>query len=114
MNVSVKEPVFVFSASSDQVTVQLLWHKAKEPEASSSKATPALKKNKPHPQGEGMQNVMTSVCKPTSAEVIPKTISVDQNHQTEAKTSLEGNREITPTKYEDEPEGIVNAYTIFS
>ena len=49
MNVSVKEPVLRFSSSTDQVTVQLISNKAKEPEVSSSKPKPALKmkKNKP-------------------------------------------------------------------
>ncbi|CAG2211221.1 unnamed protein product [Mytilus edulis] len=34
MNVSGKEPAWKFSASTDQVTVQLTWNKPKEPEAS--------------------------------------------------------------------------------
>ena len=41
------------------------------------------------------------------AKVIPTTTRVDQKQQPEAKTSLVGNREIIPTKYQGEHEGIV-------
>ncbi|CAG2220670.1 unnamed protein product [Mytilus edulis] len=81
MKLTGKEPAWKFSASTDQVTVQLTWTKAKEQEAKSSAAT--------------------------SAEVIPHTTKVDQNQQTEAKTAQEGSREIVPTKYQGEPEGII-------
>ncbi|CAG2237396.1 TTN [Mytilus edulis] len=47
MKLSGKEPAWKFSASTDQVTVQLTWTKAKKQEASSSKSKPALKKSKP-------------------------------------------------------------------
>ncbi|CAG2188610.1 unnamed protein product [Mytilus edulis] len=47
IKLSGKEPDWKFSASTDQVTVQLTWTKAKEQEASSSKPKPALKKSKP-------------------------------------------------------------------
>lgn len=42
MNVSGKEPAWKFSASTDQVTVQLTWNKPKKPEASPSKPKPTL------------------------------------------------------------------------
>ncbi|CAC5394296.1 unnamed protein product [Mytilus coruscus] len=49
MKLSGKEPAWKFSASTDQVTVQLIWNKAKEPEVSYGNSKPALKKkqNKP-------------------------------------------------------------------
>ncbi|CAG2214909.1 unnamed protein product [Mytilus edulis] len=83
MKLTGKEPAWKFSASTDQVTVQLTWTKAKEQEVSSSKAKPVLKTVNHHPPGE------------------------DQNQQTEAKTAREGSREIVPTKYQGEPEGII-------
>ncbi|CAG2230156.1 ENAH [Mytilus edulis] len=49
MKLTGEEPAWKFSASSDQVSVQLTWTKtkAKEPEASSSKSKPALKSKPP-------------------------------------------------------------------
>ncbi|CAG2255512.1 unnamed protein product [Mytilus edulis] len=80
-------------------------------EASSSKHKPALKKNKtPSTRRREAKRydqwVLAKSSAVTSAEVIPScdTASVDQNHQTEARTSLEGIGEITPTKYQDGPE----------
>ncbi|CAG2246253.1 MAO [Mytilus edulis] len=60
MKLSGKEPAWKFSASTDQVTVQLTWTKAKEQEASSSKPKPALKRVNHHPPGEGTPSVTTS------------------------------------------------------
>ncbi|CAG2196489.1 unnamed protein product [Mytilus edulis] len=77
MKLSGKEPAWKFSASTDQVTVQLTWTKAKEQEASSSKSQPALKKSKPAP------------------------------HRRRDLLAQWGSREIVPTKYQGEPEGIV-------
>ncbi|CAG2233102.1 unnamed protein product [Mytilus edulis] len=87
MKLSSEEPAWKFSASTDQVTVQLTSNKAKEPEASSSKSKPALKNNKPSSTRriKGLQ-----VLRPV-----------------DAITSLEGSREIIPTKYQGKPEGIV-------
>ncbi|CAC5362982.1 unnamed protein product [Mytilus coruscus] len=119
INVSGKEPVWKISASTDQVTVQLTWNKAKEPEASSSKPKPALKKSKPpstrrRDAKRYDQWVQAKTAAVTSADVIPSTASVDQNHQTEARTSLEGIREITPTKYLGELRGSSLRRTLLS
>ncbi|CAC5396785.1 unnamed protein product [Mytilus coruscus] len=92
--------------------ISLTWNKAKEPEASSSKPKLALKKSKPpstrrRDAKRYDQWVQAKTAAVTSTDVIPSTASVDQNHQTEARTSLEGIREITPTKYQGEPEGVI-------
>ncbi|CAG2250342.1 unnamed protein product [Mytilus edulis] len=47
MKLTGKEPAWKFSASTDQVTVQLTWTKAKEQEAPSCKPKPALKSKPP-------------------------------------------------------------------
>ncbi|CAC5399210.1 unnamed protein product [Mytilus coruscus] len=114
MKLSGKEPAWKFSASTDQVTVQLIWNKAKEPEVSSGNSKPALKKKQNKPPSTRRRDakrydqwVQAKSSAATSAEVIPHTTKVDKNQQTEAKTALEGCREIVPTKYQGEPEGIV-------
>ncbi|CAC5402049.1 unnamed protein product [Mytilus coruscus] len=114
MKLSGKEPAWKFSASTDQVTVQLIWNKAKEPEVPSGNSKPALKKKQNKPPSTRRRDakrydqwVQAKSSAATSAEVIPHTTKVDKNQQTEAKTALEGSREIIPTKYQGEPEGIV-------
>lgn len=109
INIFGNEPAWKFSASTDQVTLQLTWNKAMEPEVSSSKSKPAVKKNKPSSTSrrdakrynQWLQGKSSAA---TSDEVIPPTIRVDQ--QTEAITSLESSREVIPTKYQGEPKGI--------
>ncbi|CAG2185155.1 unnamed protein product [Mytilus edulis] len=111
MKLTGKEPAWKFSASTDQVTVQLTWTKAKEQEVPSSKAKPALKSKPPSTRRRDAKRydqwVQAKSSAATSAEVIPHTTKVDQNQQTEAKTAREGSREIVPTKYQGEPEGII-------
>ncbi|XP_071134876.1 uncharacterized protein [Mytilus edulis] len=112
MKLTGKEPVWNFPASSDQVSVQLTWTKtkAKEPEAHSSKAKPALKSKPPSTRTRDAKRynqwVQAKSTAATSAEVLPHTTKVDQNQQTEATTARDGSREIVPTKYQGEPEGI--------
>ncbi|CAC5423782.1 unnamed protein product [Mytilus coruscus] len=100
MKLSGKEPAWKFSASTDQVTVQLIWNKAKEPEVSSGNSKPALKKKQNKPPSTRRRDakrydqwVQAKSSAATSAEVIPHTTKVDKNQQTEAKTALEGSRE---------------------
>lgn len=89
-----------FSASTNQVSVQLIWKRVKEPNASSSQPKPVLIKNKPpSTRRRDATRYDQWLQAKISAEVITPTTSVDQSHHREANTSIEGNREKTPTKY---------------
>ncbi|CAG2256985.1 unnamed protein product [Mytilus edulis] len=92
MKLTGKEPAWKFSASTDQVTVQL-------------KGTRGILQRRYAKRYDQWVQAKSSAA--TSAEVIPHTTKVDQNQQTEAKTARDGSREIVPTKYQGEPEGIV-------
>ncbi|CAG2200041.1 unnamed protein product [Mytilus edulis] len=110
MKLSGKEPAWKFSASTDQVTVQLTWTKAKEQEASSSKPKPALKKSKPpstrRRDAKRYDQWMANKTAVVPATQIQQTTSVDHITQTEARDTVVG-QVLTPTKYKGEPVGVV-------
>ncbi|CAC5402599.1 unnamed protein product [Mytilus coruscus] len=107
MKLDGKEPEWKFTASSDQVSVQLTWIKAKEPDTSSRKPEPALeKKNKPSPTRRRNANrfakwmdTKTAVV-PAAAQQQNIEASVDHNSQTEARDTIVG-KLLTPTKYRE-------------
>ncbi|CAG2221636.1 unnamed protein product [Mytilus edulis] len=107
MKLTGKEPAWKFSASSDQVSVQLTWTKtkAKEPEASSSKSKPALKSKPPSTRRRDAKRF--DQWKATKTAVIPaEQVQQTTNTQTEARDSVVGHV-LTPTKYKGEPVGVV-------
>ncbi|CAG2210485.1 unnamed protein product [Mytilus edulis] len=106
IKLSGKEPDWKFSASTDQVTVQLTWTKAKEQEASSSKPKPALKKGKP-PSTRRRDAKRYDQWMANKTAVVPATqIQQTTITQTEARDSVVGHV-LTPTKYKGEPVGVV-------
>ncbi|CAG2196305.1 unnamed protein product [Mytilus edulis] len=100
-----KEPAWKFSASTDQVTVQLTWTKAKKQEASSCKPKPALKSKPPSTRRRDARRFDQWMANKTAvvpaAQIQQTTIT-----QTEARDSVVGHV-LTPTKYKGESVGVV-------
>ncbi|CAG2209366.1 HEPH [Mytilus edulis] len=105
MKLTGKEPAWKFSASTDQVTVQLTWTKAKEQEAPSCKPKPALKSKPPSTRRRDAKRYDQWMAKKTA--VVPA-VPIQQTTitQTEARDSVVGHV-LTPTKYKGEPVGVV-------
>ncbi|CAC5379776.1 ADCY5 [Mytilus coruscus] len=105
MKLDGKEPEWKFTASSDQVSVQLTTIKAKKPDTSSRKPEPALKKkNKPPSTRRHKANCYTkwmvtkTAVVPTAAQQQNTEASIDHNSKTEARDTIVG-KLLTPTKY---------------
>ncbi|CAC5397351.1 unnamed protein product [Mytilus coruscus] len=112
MKLEGKEPEWKFTASYNQVTVQLTWIKAKDPETTSRNPTPALqKKHKPPSTRRRNAERFTQwmdfkkAVASTATPVTTTSTSVDNICQTQARYTVIG-ISLTPTKYRGEPEGI--------
>lgn len=112
MKLEGKEPERKFTASSNQVTVQLTWIKAKETDTTSRNPKPGLqKKHKPpstrRRNAERFTQWMDSKKAVASAAtpVTTTSTSVDNTCQTQARDTVIG-IPLIPTKYRGEPEGI--------
>ncbi|CAC5388499.1 unnamed protein product [Mytilus coruscus] len=104
-----KEPEYKFSASSEQVSVQLTWIKAKEPgnlrlSLKKKKRPPSTRKRNANRFAQWMYTKTTVV--PAVAQKQNTEAIVDHNRQTEATYTIVG-KLLTPTKYRGEPVGVV-------
>ncbi|CAC5409578.1 unnamed protein product [Mytilus coruscus] len=112
MKLEEKEPEWKFTASSNQVTVQLTWIKAKDPDTTSRNPKPDLqKKHKPpstRRRNTGRFTQWMDSKKAVASAATPVTTtstSVDNICQTQARDTVI-DIPLTPTKYRGEPEGI--------